>query len=65
MDQLIATGIPIEINRKGHHIKIILSDPPSKMKNLIHRKNVIVGDPEELVHIDWSNEWKEDKDDLS
>jgi len=65
IDELIATGIPIEINRKGHHIKIILEEPPSKLNNLIRRENVIVGDPEEIVHIDWSTEWKGGNDDLS
>lgn len=27
-------------------------------KNLLPKKDIIVGDPEELVHIDWSSEWR-------
>ena len=65
IDELISTGIPIEVNRKGHHIKIILEDPPSKLNNLLHREHVIVGDPEDIVHIDWSTEWQGKDDDLS
>jgi len=65
IDELIATGIPIEVNRKGHHIKIILEEAPSKLKKLIRRNNVTVGDPEDLVHTDWSSEWKDHLNDLS
>jgi hypothetical protein len=64
IDELIATGVPIEVNRKGHHLKIILEAAPAKLKKLIRRENIIIGDPEDLVHMDWSQEWKGGQNDL-
>lgn len=58
IDHLIETGIPLEIERKGHRIKIILDEPrPSKLSKLISRSNIINGDPEDIIHNDWLEEW--------
>lgn len=64
IDQVIETGIPIEIERKGKTVKIITIENRSKLENLKSHPGTIVGDPEELVHIDWSHYWKYN-DDLS
>lgn len=61
VDQIIETGIPIEVLRNGHKIKIILDDGPSKLERLVRRPDVINGDPESLVHCDWLSEWSEIK----
>ncbi len=50
VDQVIATGIPVEIKRNGHIIKIVLDDKKSKLANLVEH-DCIVGDPEELVDL--------------
>ena len=55
VDQVIATGIPAEIRRNGHIVKIVLVDKKSKLGNLVEH-DCIVGDPEELVDLslqDW------------
>ena len=57
LDQVIETGIPIEIKRKGIILKIIPSKKKDKLENLKER-NIINCEPDELVHIDWSSEWK-------
>jgi prevent-host-death family protein len=57
LDQVVVTGVPIEINRKGHKLLIVSEEKPDKLKNLKKRK-VINDDPQKLVHIDWSSEWK-------
>ena len=31
---------------------------PHDFKTLLPKRDIIVGDPEELVHIDWSSEWR-------
>ena len=31
---------------------------PQDFKTLLPKRHIIVGDPEELVHIDWSSEWR-------
>jgi PHD/YefM family antitoxin component YafN of YafNO toxin-antitoxin module len=62
VDQIIETGIPVEVQRNGHKIKIILADGPSKLERLSLKTNVINEDPEDLVHCDWLHEWSENKD---
>lgn len=57
LDKVLATGKPLEVKRKRGTVKIIAERTPSKMDRL--KKNpCIQGDPEELVHSDWSGEWK-------
>ena len=57
LDQILETGVPVEIERKGRVLKIVPVTPPSKLGNLVAR-DCIPGDPEELVQIDWSTEWR-------
>lgn len=56
LDKVLETGIPIEIKRKGRILKIVSEEPKSKLDKL-KKRDIIAGDPEELVHIDWSEEW--------
>ncbi len=58
VDQVIATGIPVEVNRKGHILKIVLVEKKSKLANLV-KHDCIVGDPDELIDLSlykWSEE---------
>jgi len=50
VDQVIATGIPTEIRRNGHIVKLVLADKKSKLDNLVEH-DCIVGDPEALVDL--------------
>jgi hypothetical protein len=59
IDQVIATGNPVEIERHGHLVKIIAENPKSKLDNLTKHPGTIKGDPEDLVHLDWYHEWNE------
>ncbi len=56
LDRVLETGIPIEINRKGKILKIVSESKNQKLKN-IKKHDVLVGDPEDIVHMDWSGEW--------
>ncbi|MEA3418762.1 MAG: type II toxin-antitoxin system Phd/YefM family antitoxin [Campylobacterota bacterium] len=58
LDQLLETGETLEVKRKGEIIKIVPPKRKSKLDSLKAHPDAIVGDPEELVHIDWSHEWK-------
>ncbi len=58
IDEVIATGQPLTIERNGHTVVIERSPVESKLANLLRREDVIQGDPEDLVHIDWSGEWR-------
>ena len=56
LDEVLATGIPVEIERNGHILRIVADTPPSKLDNLVERD--AMNDPaEDYVHIDWSGEW--------
>ena len=59
MDRVLDTGVPVEIERRGRKIRIIPVAPKSKLDNLVKRPGTIVGDPEAIVHMDWSDEWSE------
>lgn len=61
VDQVIETGVPVEVLRDGHRVKIILADGPSKFQRLTHRSDVMNDDPESFVHCDWLSEWSETK----
>ena len=58
VDEIIETGVPVEIERKGHKLKIVLEEKKSKLSNL-KPHNCIVGDPDELINLRLS-EWKEE-----
>lgn len=57
LDEVLETGNPLEVERKGRKLLIIPQAPVSKLDRLIPRPT-IKGDPEGLVHLDWSDEWK-------
>ena len=50
VDEVIKTGVPLEIKRKGHIVKIIVEKPESKWDNLVKRDG-LVGDPEDFVDL--------------
>lgn len=57
MDQVLKTGQPLEVKRRGGTLKIVPQRPASRLTRLV-RHDCIAGDPEDLVHIDWSKEWR-------
>ena len=59
VDQVIETGIPVEIERKGERIRLVPVRRGSKLDRLVSRPATIIGDPERIVHLDWSGEWSE------
>ncbi len=56
LDRVLATGEPVEIVRRGARLRIVKPDTGRRLADL-PRRPVIVGDPEELVELDWSDEW--------
>jgi hypothetical protein len=48
---LLRTGEPIEIDRGGKKLLIVPKEKQAKMNNLA-RRDVILGDPEDLVHLE-------------
>ena len=57
LDRVAETGIPEEINRRGHVLRIVSTQKKRKLSNA-KKRPILKGDPETLVHIDWSHLWK-------
>lgn len=58
LDHVAETGEPVEIARGGRTLKIVLDAPKDKIKNLPKRPEYLTVDPDSIVHLDWSGEWK-------
>jgi antitoxin (DNA-binding transcriptional repressor) of toxin-antitoxin stability system len=59
LDQVLETGVPVEIMRKGRKILISPADEDgTKLSRLIRRDDVLEGDSDSIVHMDWSTEWR-------
>ena len=57
LDQVIETGVPLEIERKGQVLQVVLKETPSRLDRLVRRDDFIKGDPDDIVDMDWSGEW--------
>ena len=63
LDEILETGKPLEIERNGEVLVIAPKEGKkkgSKLDNLPSRPGAIIGDPDELIHMDWSSEWNPD-----
>lgn len=56
LDEVLETGVPVEIVRRGRILRIAADPPASKLDKLVVRETMR-DDPEDYVHIDWSGEW--------
>jgi hypothetical protein len=57
LDQVLESGVPVEIERRGKILKIVPPEESSKLGSLRPRDYLNV-DPEDVVHIDWSETWR-------
>ncbi len=57
LDRVLETGVPVEVRRKGKILRIVADDPPSRMQRLKARP-YLLDNPDSIVHLDWSGEWK-------
>lgn len=57
LDRVLETGEPLEIERNGQILRIVPPRPDGWLARLPRREGVVVGDPEALVHVDWSESW--------
>ena len=58
LDKVIKTGVPVEIERKGKRLLISPAEKRRDLDSLEEHPEFMVGNPDDLVHIDWSAEWK-------
>ncbi len=59
LDKVLTTGSPLEVELKGRKLIILPLEQMKKLDKLTHH-DCINGDPEELVHRDWQEEWNSD-----
>lgn len=57
LDQVLESGEPLEIVRKGRVLRISLEEPLRPLSRLEPHPDYLEGDPEDLVHLDWSDTW--------
>jgi antitoxin (DNA-binding transcriptional repressor) of toxin-antitoxin stability system len=57
LDQVLETGVPVIVQRAGRLLKI-LPVRDDEVKLVVVKRDVLRGDPEDLVHMDWSGSWE-------
>lgn len=57
LDEVLETGVPLQIERKGRTLRITADEPVSKLARLAPHPEYLVGDPDDLVNIEWSGSW--------
>ena len=60
LDKVLETHQPIEILCKEQIVKLVAEPTKSRSKlaNLKAHPGTLLGDPDSIVHMDWSGEWK-------
>ena len=57
LDEVLETGVPVEVERGDRLVRLVPVAAEGRRLDRLVRRHDIVGDPEELVHVDWSSEW--------
>ena len=58
LDRTAQTGQPVEVEFKGQRFRIVALDPADRFANLQKHPDVICGDLDDLIRIDWMAEWR-------
>lgn len=63
LDEVLATGTPVEVERNGRLLRIVPVEAPSgstaaERRVWVERPDAVTGDLEDLVHLDWSADWR-------
>jgi hypothetical protein len=58
LDRVLETGVPAEVERHGKILRIVPAETVGRLGRLVARPGFINGNPEDLVHLDWSHEWR-------
>ncbi len=57
LDQVLETGIPLEVERRGQILRVVPLERRAKLDRLEPR-DYLLAEPEDLLDIDWSEAWK-------
>jgi antitoxin (DNA-binding transcriptional repressor) of toxin-antitoxin stability system len=60
LDQVLETGVPVEIARRGRILRIVPAGGSvrAKLDRLVERPDYLRCKPEAIVHLDWSKRWR-------
>jgi len=58
LDKVVKTGVPVELERKGKRLVISPAEKCRDLDTLEKHPEFIIGNPDDLVHMDWSSEWE-------
>ncbi len=53
LEEVLTTGVPLEVKKGKRKLRIAPVEPVDKFADMEFQPDVINGDPEELVHIEW------------
>jgi len=56
LDKVVKTGVRLEIEIKGKRLLIIPAKKHRDLDRLENHPDFVVGNPDDLIHIDWSSE---------
>jgi prevent-host-death family protein len=56
LDEVLETGLPLEIKKGGKKLRIVPVEKVDKLKHLPSRPDSIQGNPDDLVEINWIEE---------
>lgn len=62
LDEVLDSGKPLEVKRKGRILKISPDNVCGSRLKRIRKHDTLSVDPEELVHLDWSENWTGSRD---
>lgn len=58
LDRVLETGEPIEVERGGRRLRLVpVEAPRSKLERVRTNPAGLIGDPDDLVEMDWSAYW--------
>lgn len=58
IDRVLETGVPVEVVRRGRRVRIVPDTPHDKLARISEQPDLLTGDPDDLVHMDWSDQWR-------
>jgi hypothetical protein len=58
VDEVLETGVAAEIVRGNHRLRLVPEQRAGRLSRLKPHPQFIMGDSDDLVHLDWSKEWK-------
>ncbi|MBI5141620.1 MAG: type II toxin-antitoxin system Phd/YefM family antitoxin [Nitrospirae bacterium] len=58
IETIADTGVPVDVELKGKTVRIVPIESRRKLDRLVKHPDYLKCDPDDVVHMDWSEEWK-------